>query len=164
MAVARSGTCACPLFRPAIILSVLPLESRSSRTFQARPSDPRLTDRARQPPRRPGGWQPPTRKIPFKILRQIILKMTANRDVDDYCRDTAVDRLVPTASPTGRAFAFLCRSRSFLTVYGFRRSHDRSRSRSERGPVTSTFPDRVPDSHVNLPNHICIIVRMSVVT
>jgi hypothetical protein len=46
MAVPRSGTWACPPFRPAIILSVLPLESRSSRTFQAWPSYPRLTDRA----------------------------------------------------------------------------------------------------------------------
>jgi hypothetical protein len=84
MAVARSGTCACPRFRPAIILSVLPLEPRSSRTFQAWPSDPGLTDK-------PQGGLPghaeavaDLRQIAFKKACQIIIKITATEKDDRF--------------------------------------------------------------------------------
>jgi hypothetical protein len=49
MAVRRRGArklrCGCPLFRPAIMLSALPLESRDFRTPQECPSNPGLTDK-----------------------------------------------------------------------------------------------------------------------
>ena len=76
MAVPCSGTSVCPLFRPAIILSVLPLESRGSRTFRSWPSDPGLTDKLPTTSQADelAAWS--MRKIAFKNLRQIIIKMT----------------------------------------------------------------------------------------